>query len=36
LIHSTVAAVPGDHPMAIASPKHWDLPLWLGFTNSLS
>jgi hypothetical protein len=27
LIHSTVAAVPGDHPMAIASPKHWDLPL---------
>jgi hypothetical protein len=36
LIHSTAAAVLGDHPMALASPIHCALPLQLSFTNSLS
>jgi len=36
VIHSTAAAVLGDHPMVLASPIHWGLLLQLGFTSSLS
>ena len=36
LIFSTLAAVLGDHPMVLASPIHWGVPLQLGITNNPS
>ena len=36
MIHSSAAAVLGDHSMVLASPIHWGIRLQLGFTSSLS